>query len=75
MLALVGAVKQFYPYFVRTQVHAGTDHNSLAHNLRKGEVAKSLEKIRQRFYWPQQREHAEDWCRFVTPMPLRKRIR
>ncbi|KRX12228.1 Gypsy retrotransposon integrase-like protein 1, partial [Trichinella nelsoni] len=26
-------------------------------------VAKTLARVRQRFYWPQQREDVEDWCR------------
>ncbi|KRZ94640.1 hypothetical protein T08_1976, partial [Trichinella sp. T8] len=26
-------------------------------------VAKTLAKVRQRYYWPQQREDVEDWCR------------
>ncbi|KRZ82402.1 Retrovirus-related Pol polyprotein from transposon [Trichinella sp. T8] len=26
-------------------------------------VAKTLGRVRQRFYWPQQREDVEDWCR------------
>ncbi|KRY23882.1 Transposon Ty3-G Gag-Pol polyprotein [Trichinella patagoniensis] len=26
-------------------------------------VAKTLAKLRQRYYWPQQREDVEDWCR------------
>ncbi|KRY06856.1 Transposon Tf2-6 polyprotein, partial [Trichinella patagoniensis] len=35
-------------------------------------VAKSLEKIRQRFYWPQQREDVEDWCRTCDACASRK---
>ncbi|KRX54087.1 Gypsy retrotransposon integrase-like protein 1 [Trichinella sp. T9] len=35
-------------------------------------VAKSLEKIRQRFYWPQQREDVKDWCRTCDACASRK---
>ncbi|KRZ83316.1 Retrovirus-related Pol polyprotein from transposon [Trichinella sp. T8] len=35
-------------------------------------VAESLEKIRQRFYWPQQREDVEDWCRTCDACASRK---
>ncbi|KRX13421.1 hypothetical protein T07_7724 [Trichinella nelsoni] len=45
-------------------------------------MAKSLEKIWQRFYWPQQREKVEDWCRLCDayasqkasqlPVPMRR---
>ncbi|KRZ13010.1 Retrovirus-related Pol polyprotein from transposon [Trichinella zimbabwensis] len=36
------------------------------HNRQSGAhlgVAKTLAKVRQRYYWPQQREDVEDWCR------------
>ncbi|KRY26178.1 hypothetical protein T01_9729, partial [Trichinella spiralis] len=36
------------------------------HNQQSGDhlgVAKTLAKVRQRYYWPQQREDVEDWCR------------
>ncbi|KRY06283.1 Retrovirus-related Pol polyprotein from transposon, partial [Trichinella patagoniensis] len=36
------------------------------HNRQSGAhlgVAKTLAKLRQRYYWPQQREDVEDWCR------------
>ncbi|KRY40747.1 hypothetical protein T01_10250 [Trichinella spiralis] len=36
------------------------------HNQQSGAhlgLAKTLAKVRQRYYWPQQREDVEDWCR------------
>ncbi|KRX25002.1 hypothetical protein T07_7426 [Trichinella nelsoni] len=55
--------KMLLPVIPRTRVPEVLD---LIHNHPTGGhlwVAKSLEKIQQRFYWPQQREDVEDWCR------------
>ncbi|KRY08507.1 hypothetical protein T12_7003 [Trichinella patagoniensis] len=54
--------KMLLPVILRTRVPEVLEmiHNHLTSGHLGGEVAKSLEKIRQRFYWPQQREHAED---------------
>ncbi|KRY36494.1 Uncharacterized protein T01_4900 [Trichinella spiralis] len=64
--------KTLLPVIPRTRVPEVLD---LIHNHPTGGhlgVAKSLEKIRQRFYWPQQREDVEDWCRLCDACASRK---
>ncbi|KRX73465.1 Transposon Ty3-G Gag-Pol polyprotein [Trichinella sp. T6] len=64
--------KTMLPLIPRARVPEVLD---LIHNHPTGGhlgVAKSLEKIRQRFYWPQQREDVEDWCRTCDACASRK---
>ncbi|KRY29757.1 Retrovirus-related Pol polyprotein from transposon 17.6 [Trichinella spiralis] len=64
--------KTMLPVIPRARVPEVLD---LIHNHPTGGhlgVAKSLEKIRQRFYWPQQREDVEDWCRTCDACASRK---